>query len=340
VRDLLWLTRYGPEGASSRYRAYQFESGLQRAGWRSTYEPLAPLRSSPADRLTGIARRARRLRSLTGDRGHDAVVVQKEPIMPPALHRIPGLLRAGGPPVVWDVDDAVWIGRRGARASAVEMCRRADLVVAGNALIAEWADRHGARSVAVIPTCFEPPTEPAAGSLHDGVRLVWVGSPATAALLAPYGTALRVALESVPDLTFELIGGEPPAEIRDHPRVATTPWSPETEHAGLSSADYGLAFQPRDEYADHKCGFKIVQYLAYGIVPIATDNPVHRDIVGDVGELIAGPDARSLTDVLAARPSDECREVAMRRWRDRFSRDRAVSGWASALSGLVNDDER
>lgn len=327
-----WLTRYGPEGASSRYRAYQFDQPLERAGHRSTFEPLAAWRSSRRSTASGVVRR---IRTLTGHVDADVVVVQKEPIMPPALWGVvrPALRRRRGP-LIWDIDDAVWIGRPAAHRMASEMAQLADVVVAGNELLADWCERQGAHDVRMIPTCFDP-KQPVSIDARPGdgpVRVVWVGSPATA-------ERFRAELMRMPQLLRSdrvqlTCVGAPPFDVDAGRRPRFVDWSPESEHDELERADFGISLLPRDEYSDHKCGFKLVQYLAYGLIPIATESPVHASILGGVGHLV-GADASGIGEATAAlsnRPSSAARRTAFDRWRGQFSVREGALRWIDVLS--------
>ena len=70
-------------------------------------------------------------------------------------------------PCVLDVDDAIWASRPGAPAAVARLARRAAIVVAGNAFLADWFSAH-APDVRIVPTAidtevFRPPAEPRAG---------------------------------------------------------------------------------------------------------------------------------------------------------------------------------
>ena len=225
--DSLWLTRYGPEGASSRYRAFQLAEGLSAGGWTLRFDPLAEWRGSAPNQVAGVARRIRRLRAIGGDAA--VLVVQKEPLMPPSLRRlVTGSLRSADVPIVWDIDDAVWLGRRGAEAMAIDMCTIADHVVAGNRLLRgvgrgpRQARGHGRADL--FDPAGAPPAWTAAASV-DGPRVVWVGSPATAPLVEPFAAVLRHTLDSIPGLSIEFVGDRR-AALHGHDRVVATSWSP------------------------------------------------------------------------------------------------------------------
>ncbi len=255
--------------------------------------------------------------------------------MPPSLYRLVARsIRSSGVPIVWDIDDAVWLGRRGAESMAIDMCAVADHVVAGNRLLGEWAHRNGARSVTLVPTCFDPGVEPVIASSADGLRVVWVGSPATARLVEPFGVDLQRALDAVPTMSIEFVGGSPPTALRGRSRVITTRWSPEAERRALTDADFGLALQDRTDYADHKCGFKVVQYLAYGVVPIVSDGPVHRDILGGHGLLVDRSDTTAIVDRLGTPPSESDRRAIVEHWRRNYSVACAVDRWSQVLAAV------
>jgi glycosyltransferase involved in cell wall biosynthesis len=331
-----WLTRYGPEGASSRYRAYQFMEPLAATGITSASEVLAPWHGRRREQIAGIWRRSGAIARLSAD--SDVIVIQKEPIMPASAWRlIRRQIRTESTPVIWDIDDAVWIGRRGVETMAVEMAQAATLVVAGNNELAKWALQAGARAVETIPTCYSPlPFSLSASSSRDHVKLVWIGSPATASRLADVETRLHQVL-SDPQVRLTMIGAGPPRSLANHPRIEVVDWSPRAEHAQLASADYGLAFLPRTSYADHKCGFKVVQYMAYGVVPIATDNEVHRTIVGDVGMLVGeGTSAETLRSFVAEPPSVSLREAVRERWRAAYSVSVGTEQWRGVLERLAS----
>lgn len=333
-----WLTRYDRSGASSRYRVFQYTDHELLGRFEHAVAPMNRWGASPLERVAGVGKR---LLDVRRDAAVDVVVVQKELVMPPPLFRIAARAERWSRPVVWDLDDAVWIGRSGARDAAVWMAQRCDVVVAGNELIAEWARSRGASDVVVIPTTFTPSTSllptPLPTDPEPGAKLVWIGSPATTPLLDRFTPMIASWFKAVPALRLELVGAGP-SELSKLPGVVNTAWSARAEHVALVSADFGLALQGSGGYNDFKCGFKVVQYLSHGVVPIATAGAVHRSILGDAGILLEeGSDSgsRDVIEQISLPPSSEQRALAMQRWRTRFSTEIGASEWATVLDRLV-----
>jgi hypothetical protein len=281
--DLLFLASSGPTLPSVRFRVLPYVERARARGLAAEWRRIPK---------TG----AGRLGFFLGLPKARVAVVQKKLLSSLEL----GLIRRRAGFVVFDFDDALWArhpgegdtpeGRRRAARDAARLarvCAGGDLVVAGNAYLAERV-AGVARRVEVLPTpldtdLYVPPAQPRlAGALTVG----WMGAacnlfflPEVLEALVPLGSLLRALVVSDADCML------PPGLAGDCER-----WSPESEIPQLQRMDLGLMPLTDDEYTRGKCGFKLLQYMACGAVPVASDLGFNREIVtpGQDGFLVNG----------------------------------------------------
>jgi hypothetical protein len=213
----------------------------------------------------------------------DCVFVQKKRIHGPML----SLLRKRARRIVYDFDDAVMYKDSFAgspysktrQKRFADMVRNSDHTIAGNSFLMEHALMH-TRSVSLVPTSLDIrdirvrryPAE--AGPVTIG----WIGSRATIGYLEMLkdvweetGRRLsgKVELKIICDTFFDCEGIP----------VRKAHWSRETEDAELKTIDIGLMPLTDDEWAQGKCGFKILQYFASGVPAVCSPVGVNRDVV-------------------------------------------------------------
>ena len=196
---VLLLSRYGQLGASSRVRSYQYLPYLKAQGIDVTVEPLLnddyvkSLYSGKAKPLFSIfGSYMRRLGNILKSRSFDLVWIEKElfPWLPAWMEIIMSYINI---PYIVDYDDAIFhrynMNPHGVVRALLgnkidKIMHNANVVVAGNMYLANYAIRSDAKRVESIPTVIDLGRY----SIKDranasGFNVGWIGSPMTAKYL-------------------------------------------------------------------------------------------------------------------------------------------------------------
>ncbi len=197
-------------------------------------------------------------------------------------------------PLVWDVDDSLWMTGNGLRdrlrgdqAKYEWLARNSTEIWAGSEYVANWCADRGASNVHLIPTI--PPRYDIDPEERRSDLLVWVGMAATQRFLEAF---LQTHQEEFRGWRLLVVGGH----INPIPGIdiSCVPWSAENERRALAEGTIGL--YPIDtsvQYTAGKSGLKALLYMAHGLPMIATDAGSVRGVfhegcgflVKDQGEL-------------------------------------------------------
>lgn len=184
----------------------------------------------------------------------------------------------------YDFDDALFADtslRRhltGGTEKAVRSVRAADVVIAGNDYLADWAGAL-ARDVRVVPSCVEPSDYVRARERapEQVPRLVWLGSATTEQFLVPLIPELRRVHDST-GATLRVISSPTGAPELDAlgSALERVPWSPDTFAQHLAEGDVALAPLTDTPFSRGKCAYKILQYGASGLPVVGSPVGANR----------------------------------------------------------------
>lgn len=354
---ILFLTKYPEQGASSRYRVYQYLDHYSELGTDVAIQSfmdellyrLSISRGSQAKKIWMTAKAiVRRLAFVWRNRDADALYLQREllPFGPPVIER---LLKRRGMRLFFDYDDALFI-KKASRYNRIasffrspqkiaDIIRMSDLTIAGNDWLRDQANSLGGRAITVE---VAEDTNRYLKKTYDGgqVTIGWLGSPSTSKYLHLISDQLRAVAEAQPHVKWVIVGGGDfkmdgvPWDTRD--------WSFETEKKSLHEFDIGLMPLPDEQWSLGKSGGKARTYMAASVVPVVSAMGYNLQLVdhGRTGLLINNEHAwvDGLTKLIQS-PEERQRmaQAALQDVKNRFSIDGQAAKIHDAVKALVND---
>ena len=353
------VSAQGPLSPAFRIRTQVPREALAREGVDVRPLPLfttseavdfaaAPALTKARILLGARARVARDLAALQAD----GVWIQRQVDMLPA--RTLERRAMGGRRVVLDVDDAVWNDThpsahghplaflKDSARKVAWLARSADVVIAGNELLADWLAEHAAAQVQIVPSLVDTGAfVPRVHSERGHVVWGWIGSRSTVPHLHALAGALERAARELPDRRVELVvvGAEAPRV--DGVQVRQVEWTEAAEREELARFDVGLMPLPDTVWTRGKCAYKALQYMAGAVPVVADDVGVSAEVIGhDHGGLIAAGADMWVESLVAL-----SRDATLRTRLGAAGRERVVAGfsvdrWAPVLAGLLSGREQ
>jgi glycosyltransferase involved in cell wall biosynthesis len=174
-----------------------------------------------------------------------------------------------------------------------------DMVIAGNSFLREYARRHTSR-VALIPTSIDTSAiSPKVNGGRCGRSIIgWIGSHTT----EKYVRGLRPMLQRLSQrckFSMKIVGAQR-SFLLDGVDVAQLPWDMRRELHDFGSCDIGIYPLWNDEWAQGKCGFKAIQFMAAGVPVVASAVGANREIIQD-----------GVNGFLAATEDEWCEKLAL-----------------------------
>ncbi len=267
----------GPDSPGSRFRCLQFFPHLEARGihcevrfaYDEHYNEVFERVWAPAYKAVG---RLRRVSYLLTARGYDLLFLHKTAM--PFSSWPERLRKLAKVPVVFDFDDAIYLGRGGADSLLRERAFRgavasADAVIAGNPHLAKVAAVP--EKTTVIPSVVDTATyQPRAWNGGDDLVVGWMGTATNLPFLRTVVPQLLEAVAQLPRARLRIVSNGTLPELLKHPQVEQWRWSADREQMALQSFDIGLMPLPDNEHTRGKCGFKMLQYMATGVPVVAS----------------------------------------------------------------------
>lgn len=340
---VLALTPYGPEGPSARQRVYNYRAQLalrdiavqvQPFMSRGLYERRMSrkLRHLPSVAILSILRAGHRVITLYRARSRYDVVLVHRQLSPIAESVYLRLLDRTRLPVVFDLDDAVWLNY-----PIDDLLERSRVVIAGNEYLAAYVAARTLGDVVVIPTVVDVKSYPmrTADPAHP-VVVGWIGTASTFyEYLEPVVTKIVNTCEQI-GAVFRVISDKNCRDSCVRSGIQFVPWTLESAPSEVSRIDIGLMPLDDSEYSQGKCAFKLIEYGAVGRPSIAFATAANAEVVvdGETGWLVGSTDEMcERLPIMAANP--DLRATMGRSARRRVSDRYSVEAWLPSLRGAL-----
>ena len=322
---LLMLTEGAFRHASSRTRALAYGPLLAAAGYDVTHVARRPDRGPLGAVGVAVGKRVNALqRALAVRQAWPLVLVQRFGAGVADVQR----LQARGAKVVFDFDDAIFIGM--GLDEAAGLVRFADRVVVSTPALLPFCEKHrrpGDAPTLVLPTPVEADRLTPAPAPPDVFTVGWIGSAWTTKYLVPLAPVL-VEVARTRRIAVRLVGADA-AQLPPMPGVdvQAVPWRFAAEADELRRMSVGVMPLPDDPWAAGKGAYKLYQYFAAGLPVVASPVGLNADVVRDADA--GAPDSNGL---LATTP-DDWRAALVRLMDDpALSRRLGAAGRADALA--------
>ncbi len=229
----------------------------------------------------------RRCWSLIKIHQYDYIFIQREasPIGPPIFEWL--YAKVFNKRIIYDYDDAIWIPRisESNRIALHLKCfwkikyiiKWSHQVIAGNGYLFQYAN-HFNKRVVTIPTSVDTEKKFNLSANQDvqKVSIVWTGSFSTNQYVEAL-SPLLYQLQKVVPFHFVMISNKRPNIYLED--MEFVEWSESNEVSTLVKCQIGIMPMPKDEWSKGKCGFKLIQYMSLGLVPVADNWGANADII-------------------------------------------------------------
>lgn len=166
-------------------------------------------------------------------------------------------------PLIFDVDDAIFLGARGASANRIS--KISSLTICGNDFLANHFSDFG--SVVVVPTAVDTLRYSVRSKRNNRFKVIgWSGSSSGFKYLYEIESVILSVLKKFEDVNFKVVADKPPLfKSLPKERVVFEQWSADKEVEALQEFSIGIMPLEDSLWARGKCSFKMLTYMAVGI---------------------------------------------------------------------------
>lgn len=283
---ILILTNYYQEGASSRYRSFNYKKYFLQNGINPTYLPLffdgyvkTLYLKKKISNLKKIGCILNRIKYIAlNKRKYDHIIIETElgKFLPFFIEYF--LLKGVSYSLDYDDNPNLTYYKNIFfkfiyKNKIKKLCQEAKFVTVGN----KWYyEEIKTNNLKYLPTVIDIDKYYITSNKNiEKLTIVWIGSPSTEKYLDLIIEPLKkVSLKY--NFELKLIGSNKKIEGIN---IKNIKWSEESEVKEISESDIGIMPLENTYWEKGKCGFKLIQYMACGLPVIASPSPANNEII-------------------------------------------------------------
>ncbi|PIP55052.1 MAG: glycosyl transferase family 1 [Bacteroidetes bacterium CG23_combo_of_CG06-09_8_20_14_all_32_9] len=282
-----------------RFRCEQYLPALREKGFDITYSNII---SEKDDKIfytkgnyyqkTWILFKSffKRLDDVRKSKNYDIIFIYREVFML-GITLFERMLRAKNSIIIFDFDDAIWLNDTSEGNANLNWLKKpsktasiikiADLVLAGNAYLSQYAKRFNPRTE-IMPTTIDTDYHKRIYEFQKktSICIGWTGTSTTLKHFETIIPALKKIKTTFNKKIYFKVIVNFPYHLPELD-IEATQWSLEKEIQDLSEIDIGIMPLPDDEWSKGKCGFKGLQYMSLEIATIMSPIGVNTEIIKD-----------------------------------------------------------
>lgn len=348
--NVIFLSKYGYKGASSRYRFYNYRDYFTE--FEFEFKPL--LADSHIDQLNtgrsnGIFRLlyillaiAKRFLYLVFASSKNLYIIEKE-LFPNVPYIVEKLLLLNKTYCL-DYDDYVGaeyvqnnFKKKLFKKKLEKLVAKSKFTTVGNKWYFELFDNHP--SLYYLPTNIDIEKYEVFKKVNMNQNdlaeflIVWIGSKSTSKYLEIIKDPF-FKLAKRYNVSLNVIGGVCPF---NHPKIKHIKWEESTEIFEISKGDVGIMPLYDTLWEKGKCGFKLIQYMGVGLPVLASSSPANNEIIDNNGFICTGTmDWFEKLECLILQK--ELRMIMGQNSYTRAKNHYSYQKWGSYYAGLIKDE--
>ncbi|MFK5976786.1 MAG: glycosyltransferase family 4 protein [Sulfurovum sp.] len=294
---IITLSKYSYQGASSRYRFYNYQECFKKENINMSIKPLFGKRYLRTHNKTiktlivlfaYLNRLLFLLHILIFKNRYRLIIIEYElfPYLPPSFEY---LLDKRGIKYIVDYDDAIfhkYDSNPLLKNKIAKVIEYASCTIVCNEYLKEYASRY-TDNIIQFPTVVildrykkkrynQKPKE------KDKFIIGWIGSKSTSRYILDILPAMKRFVETYSDVYFNFVGFDEKLlshiEQKEH-HIHIKKWSEESEIDDILEFDIGIMPLDNTPWSKGKCGFKLIQYMSSFKPIIASPVGINRDLI-------------------------------------------------------------